>query len=195
MPSIRPIITVPHETLRKKSADVALDKKTLEIAKQLEETLFAKTNPQGVGLSAPQIDRPKRIFVTWLAKDGDRDSQATSEDLMIYINPMIVDIANETTYGPDSDHPILEGCLSIPKIYGPVPRAPWVMLKFITLHKGNFIEKEKKFEGFLARIIQHEFDHLEGKLFTDYSLELDLPIYEFIGKKAIEINKELLQSF
>lgn len=190
---VKPILTVPNKTLRKKSTPLELDKKTSELATHLSETLFAKTNPQGVGLSAPQIGKNRRIFVTWVSQDPEED--ARPEDLVIFINPAITDSSKQATYGPDPERPILEGCLSIPRLYGPVPRVTWVMVRFTTLENGQFIEKEKKFTDFEARVILHEYDHLEGILFTDYSLKNDLPVYEFEGKKSREIDKNLLKAF
>ncbi|MEP7166711.1 MAG: peptide deformylase [Candidatus Woesebacteria bacterium] len=192
--AIKPILTVPHEILRKKSVEVVFDKKIREISKELADTLFAKGNPKGVGLSAPQIGKSKRLFVTWLASDPE--DEPVPEDLQVFINPTYIEHSSEVTFGPDKDDPILEGCLSIPNFYGPVPRFEWVDIAYESVDKdGELISKTGRFAGFSARVIQHEFDHLEGILFTDYSLKYDLPVYEFIGKKMKEINKELVKAF
>lgn len=193
--AVKPILTVPQEILRKISVDVIFDKKTLELSRELADTLFAKNNPKGVGLSAPQIGKNKRMFVTWLAPDPEDDP--TPENLEVFINPVIIGQSKEVTFGPDKDDPILEGCLSIPTLYGPVPRYEWVEVQYQTLegNLGSPISREQCFTGFAARVIQHEFDHLEGILFTDYSLKHDLPVYEFIGKKMKEINKDIVKAF
>ena len=118
------------------------------------------------------------------------------EDLKIFLNPVIVDHSKETTYGADAEDPILEGCLSIPGIYGPVPRWEWVKVRYQTIdHRSQPVEKTERFSDFDARVIQHEYDHLQGILFTDYSLKMDLPVYEFVGKKMKEISKDILQAF
>lgn len=202
---ITPILTVPHEILRKQSTEVTWDKKTQEIANALQDTLFAKENPKGVGLSAPQIGKNKRMYVTWLAQDPE--DEPTHEDMIIFINPVITSRSSELTYGPDPEDPILEGCLSIPTLYGPVPRHEWVEVAFETLQRTANSEqpavnsklsakkREQRFSGFSARVIQHEQDHLDGVLFTDYSLKYDLPIYEFTGKKMKEIDKKIAEGF
>jgi peptide deformylase len=78
--------------------------------------------------------------------------------------------------GTENDTP-LEGCLSIPGIWGPVPRYSWIEIGFETPEKGTLVTKKQRFEAFPARLVQHELDHLDGILFTDYSLKYDLPLY------------------
>lgn len=191
---IKPLVLVPDQSLRIPSKDVTFDKKTFELITALTDTLVAKTDPKGVGLSAPQIGKNQNAFVTWLAKDPEQDP--TMADLKIFLNPVIVDHSKETTYGADAEDPILEGCLSIPGIYGPVPRWEWVKISYQTTdHRSQLIEKTERFSDFDARVIQHEYDHLKGILFTDYSLKMDLPVYEFVGKKMKEISKDILMAF
>lgn len=191
---IKPLVLVPDQSLRIPSKDVTFDKKTFELITALTDTLVAKTDPKGVGLSAPQIGKNQNAFVTWLAKDPEQDP--TMADLKIFLNPVIVDHSKETTYGADAEDPILEGCLSIPGIYGPVPRWEWVKISYQTTdHRSQLIEKTERFSDFDARVIQHEYDHLKGILFTDYSLKMDLPVYEFVGKKMKEISKDILKAF
>lgn len=198
----KPLVLVPDQSLRIPSKDVIVDKKTIELIESLKSTLFAKTDPKGVGLSAPQIGKNSNVFVTWLAKNPDDDP--TEADLHVFINPRIVDHSKETTYGADADDPILEGCLSIPGLYGPVPRWEWVKIEYETVNSSQLpivhsplsIEKRiERFTDFDARVVQHEYDHLLGVLFTDYSLKMDLPVYEFVGKKMKEVNKDILKAF
>lgn len=205
----KPILTVPNEILRATSKDVVFDKKISEFVSDLSSTLFAKDNPKGVGLSAPQIGKNWNVFVTWLAPDPEDDP--TPSDLKVFINPSLTDHSTETTFGPDEDDPVLEGCLSIPTLYGPVPRFEWVEVEYATIQVsgirsqvlGNktdtlYLEPKtlrKRFSGFEARVIQHEYDHLQGMLFTDYSLKYDLPIYEYSGKKMKEIDKKIIEGF
>lgn len=191
--SVRSIVTVPNTTLRQPSLNVQIDKKTLQFALDLQETLVHKDNPKGVGLSAPQLGKNWNMFVTLLSTEGDEDP--TPSDLRLYINPVITSTSKKTTFGPDKDEPILEGCLSIPGIYGPVPRFEWVQLEYWEPDGNELVKKEGKFSGFLARVIQHEHDHLLGRLFTDYSLGYDLPLYRFKGKEAIEIDKQIIEAF
>ncbi len=182
------IITVPHPTLRSVASPVTMvDKKLFEFLKDLEETLLETHNPKGVGLAAPQVDKLKRIFALNLAEDN--------RELRTVINPEIVAHSSETTFGGEPDEPILEGCLSIPGIYGPVPRWSWVELEYQLVEGTELVKKHERFEDYGARVVQHELDHLDGVLFTDYSLKYDLPLYKEKrgGKKMEEIDKSLLQ--
>lgn len=201
---ITTILTVPHETLRKKSSAIQWDKKTAQFSLDLLETLYAKENPRGVGLSAPQIGKNWNIFATWLSPDPQNDP--TRDDAIVFCNPTILDHSSEMTLGDDPEDPILEGCLSIPSLYGPVPRYTWIEVGYQTIDTKKLQTATKKeevsletqsrrFEGFFARVIQHEYDHLIGKLFTDYSLALSLPVYEFHGKKMTPIDHALLRAF
>lgn len=192
---IKPIVTVPETVLRTVSKDVVIDKKVRDFISDLSATLFAKTNPKGVGLSAPQLGKNWNLFVTWLAPDPDEDPSPA--DLRLFINPIITGHSSDTTFGPDVDDPILEGCLSIPNLYGPVPRYSSITVSYQTMGKDpeSIIYVEKTFKDFEARVVQHEYDHLKGKLFTDYSLEYDLPVYEFVGKKMKEIDKNIIKAF
>lgn len=191
---IKPILTVPHQTLRTLSKDVVVDKKIFDFISSLSDTLFAKDNPKGVGLSAPQLGKNWNVFVSWLPKDGEDDP--IREDLKVFINPVITDASKEMTLGPDKEDPILEGCLSIPGFYGPVPRHEWIEVEFLTIPGQRIFDplpSKQRFSGFEARVVQHEHDHLKGILFTDHSLRLDLPVYEFVGKQMKAIDKEILR--
>ena len=190
---IKPILTVPNSILRAKSKDVSWDKKTQDFVQALSKTLLAKTNPRGVGLSAPQISKNWNLFVTLVSKN---DEDASEKDLRVFINPVVIDSSKEMTLGSDGDEPFLEGCLSIPGLYGPVPRHEWVVVEYQTPTENNALVSVKtKFSDFAARVVQHEYDHLQGVLFTDYSQKLDLPVYEFVGKKMKEIDKSILKAY
>lgn len=199
---IKPILTVPNATLRKKSVDIDLqaDPKYLQkLFKDLGDTLEKKKDPKGVGLADPQIGKNLRMFATYLPNslnvpNSGRDVEDEKEEniLKIYINPEITGKSKELTFGPDPEDPLLEGCLSIPGIYGPVPRYSWISLSYFT---PTLERVEEKLYGFYGRVAQHEFDHLEGILFTDYILKLGLPLYEYRNKKMIEIDPEFAKAF
>lgn len=195
------IITIPHPTLREVAAEVkTVDKKLIQFIADLEATLAATVKPKGVGLAAPQVDRLKRIFTLNLGRNEKEDT------LRSLINPVIVKHSPNQTFGPDEEDPYLEGCLSIPGIYGPVPRWQWVEVEFQVIGGGQsearsetrselqLVTHHEVFEDFAARVVQHEMDHLDGILFTDYSLEFDLPLYteNKKNKKMEEIDKSLL---
>lgn len=164
------IITIPHKTLRKTADPVKkVDKKLVKFVKDLQDTLGKTRNPQGVGLAATQVNSLQRIF----ASNVDKQMRA-------YINPAIVNHSKEVVLGPKKKDNYLEGCLSIPFIYGPVPRYEWVELEFYTIDedKKELVKTVEKFEDYYARVIQHELDHLDGALFIDYTLRFDLPLYQ-----------------
>lgn len=176
------IVTIPHPSLRQAAEAVTdpADPQFQQLIKQMEHTLLNTDNPKGVGLAAPQVDHLQRIFLTAL-EENDRTK------VISYINPQIVNHSSEQTLGPDPENPKLEGCLSMPTIYGPVPRWEWVEVEYQSLLDGDVVEKKDRFDGFHARVVQHEIDHLDGVLFTDYSLEYDLPVYREEKKELVKI--------
>jgi len=113
-----------------------------------------------------------------------------------FINPRIIKKSKQITFGPDKEDPILEGCLSIPELYGAVPRNLWIEAEYQFIDNGKLLEAKTKLENFEARVFQHEADHLNGILFTDYSLEYDLPVYREHKKgKYEEVDPSLLELF
>jgi peptide deformylase len=137
----------------------------------MEETLKAQNDPEGVGLAAPQIGKSLALFLMDY-KDMHR----------VIINPEIVTISHNPNHSTKKKRKksseILEGCLSLPHFYGPITRANRVTLKYKNLD-GQEITEE--FKGFLAQIVQHEVDHLQGVLFVDHILEQKAPLYKFSG--------------
>lgn len=159
-----PIISVPHPKLRAKSVAIeALTPDVLVKLKDLGDTMKHAHDPEGVGLSFPQIGYNLRGFVTYLEKK-----------LKFYINPVILDMSDEKTLGGIPDRPTLEGCLSIPWLYGPVWRAKRIKIQAMD-ERGEIFTKI--LTSFPARLALHEIDHLDGILFTDYTLKDDQPLY------------------
>ena len=168
------IVSVPHPALRKIAQPITkLDGQMITMIAELEDTLRNKRNPRGVGLSAPQVDQSWTVF-TMFELDGEDESQ----NIITVINPQIVGHSQQKTFGPNLDKPILEGCLSIPNLYGPVPRFEWIELEYQVIANQQLVAKKARFSAFAARVVQHEYDHLQGVLFTDYIKELGLPLYE-----------------
>ncbi len=189
------IITVPHPTLRQVALPIAeVDKKVLQLLEELEVTLASQRRPRGVGLAAPQIDISKRFFATLLPVTNEEDAPTQSR---IFINPEITDHSEELVLGTDPEDPVLEGCLSIPGLYGPVPRWGEIQVRYYEVVNGELLEKRSTFSDFPARVFQHEIDHLDGILFTDYSLKYDLPIYKEnkVNHKMEEIDPRLVEIF
>ena len=151
---ILPIYTYGQPVLRKEAEDIAPDYPEL---KELVQNMF-ETNERadGVGLAAPQIGLPIRVVIVDLRPLGD-DMPEYADFKRAYINGYIVEEDGETIL-------MDEGCLSLPGIHEKVPRAEKVRIQYVD---EDFVEHDEWVDGFLARVIQHEFDHLDGKVFTD----------------------------
>lgn len=188
------IITIPHQTLRQKAKVITkIDKQVLKFVKDLEQTLKKSSNPKGAGLAAPQVNKLWRVFATQVSRS---DKSRSAANLRVFLNPVISDHSTEQTLGPDPKDPTLEGCLSLPNLWGPIPRWEWVRLDYQIIENSDLIDQSERFSEFFARVIQHELDHLDGVLFTDYSLEHNLPVYQEINNKFVEIeDRTLLKVF
>jgi len=140
------IITLGNELLRQKAEKIEkFDEEIIEIAKKMLEIL---KNNKGIGVAGPQIGLMKRIFVTHIEGDNER----------IYINPSILETSHVTTKYE-------EGCLSVPGVYANVNRSESIKIQAWN-EKGRPFTLEAN--GLLARVILHEYDHLEGVLFLDH---------------------------
>lgn len=162
------IVTAPEEVLGKKARkiDFKKDKKALpKLLKDMEKALLSASDPKGVGLAAPQIGKSLAIF---MAKPTERSP------ISVFINPEILE-AKELEKKKNKRLKKLEGCLSLPNIWGEVLRSPSVKLKWLD---ENGKENNKKFKGFMATIIQHECDHLNGVLFPKHVLEQKGKLYK-----------------
>lgn len=151
---ILPIYTYGQPVLRKETQEIDANYPQLkELIDNMFETL---TKSEGVGLAAPQIGLDIRLAII--------DLDVLSEDFpeykdfrKAYINPHIIDEGDETVS-------MEEGCLSIPGIHEPVRRPVKIRVKYLD---EDFDEHDEWVEGYLARVMQHEFDHLDGRVFTD----------------------------
>lgn len=183
------IITVPHPVLRQTAKQIEkVDKKLLQFLDELQSSLANKQDPPGVGLAAPQVGKSWRIFATQLVDDPLKRNY---QPLEVFINPVITAHSQDRVLGKNKDNVDLEGCLSVPNLYGPVPRWSWLDLSYQVLENGQLVNKKRHFEDFNARIIQHEYDHLDGILFTDYILQYNLPLYRGAGREKLSEIKDL----
>ncbi len=165
---IQKIVTVKDPILRIQSKEVKnLDKKIFNLLKDLKETLDIQKDPIGVGLAAPQIGKNLRIFAV-----------KPNEKIKIIINPQVVSVSKEAKELKDEHSKLMEGCLSLPNLYGPLKRPDSIKVNYLD-EKGNKVTS--LFDGFEAQIIQHEIDHLNGILFTDRLLEQKKPLYELVN--------------
>ncbi len=149
--SIREILTYPDERLREVAKPIA-DPTSPEVQKLIEDMADTMYDAPGVGLAATQVGVSLRVFVTdtsWREEGGARE-------LKVWINPEFTKMEGEATYE--------EGCLSVPEIFEEVTRAAQVRLRW---QDETGAVHEEDFEGFQAVALQHEFDHLDGKLFID----------------------------
>lgn len=167
------IITIPNPLLRKKSKPVAkITPAVLKLAKEMTELI--KKGPEGkrigVGLSAVQIGQPIRLFVAY---DKNNDKELT------FINPKISWKSKRLTDGVPGSKNQYEGCLSVPDFIGLVKRHWSIKLSYLTTNDQRLTTR---FSGFIATVIQHEMDHLDGILFPQRLAEQ--------GGKLLEIEKE-----
>ncbi|HET7361786.1 MAG TPA: peptide deformylase [Salinimicrobium sp.] len=158
---ILPIIAYGDPILRKKAKDIPADYPNLkELIQNMKDTMYGA---YGVGLAAPQIGLPIRLFVIDASpfaedKDLDEDERKQLKQLKkVFINPKIVmEEGDEWAFN--------EGCLSIPDIREDVFRKPEIKIEYFD---EDFEKHVENFSGLSARVVQHEFDHIEGILFTD----------------------------
>lgn len=151
---ILPVTAYGHPILRKVSEEIDKDYPDLDqFISDMFETMYAS---DGIGLAAPQVNRSIRLFIV----DGSPFADKMPEMIdfkRVFINPYILE---EEGKNVSMD----EGCLSIPNIREDVTRQSDVVIEY---YDENWELKEERYTGFKARIIQHEYDHLEGILFTD----------------------------
>jgi len=148
---ILPVYLYGNPVLRKKG--IFIKERTKEIEELIENMFSTLNQAEGVGLAAHQVGRPYKLFIV----DYLTSSLESGGLQEVFINPII------TEYSKDMEY-FEEGCLSLPGILEEVKRPIKVKIKYLD---ANFTEQEKEFNGFLARVIQHEFDHTDGVFFTD----------------------------
>ncbi len=145
--AILTILQYPDPRLHNTAVPVTqIDDPIRRLIRDMRETMYAAP---GVGLAATQVDVHKQIIVI--------DISPTHDQLRVFINPQI--LASRGTADLE------EGCLSVPGVYDKVERAQWIRLRFMN-EQGQWCELEA--DGLLAVCIQHEMDHLKGKVFVDY---------------------------
>ena len=176
---ILPIIAYGHPVLKRKSEVINKDyPKLKELIENMFETMY---NASGVGIAAPQIGLSIRLFIVDtnpFAEDdslSDNDRNQLKSFKKIFINPVIIDEKGD-------EWSFEEGCLSIPNIREGVLRQKQITIQY---HDENFNKHTDSFDGLLARVIQHEYDHIEGVLFTD---KLSSFKKQLLKKKLLKIS-------
>lgn len=148
------IVKYPHPSLRATNDEITLEElESGEISKIAKEMFLVMYAADGIGLASPQVGVNKRLMV--YNDTGDKKKWLMET---VMVNPKIVE------YSKASDI-MGEGCLSFPSMDGDVQRSKWIKVEAMNL-KGKKIKK--KFQGFEARLFQHEYDHLDGKLYIDH---------------------------
>jgi peptide deformylase len=169
--SVLPIVTYNAPVLRAKAK--ALDENSGELQTLIDDMFETMYNSNGVGLAAPQIGMSLQLFVM--------DANAVTEDLegeedlgpMVFINPEIIELKGEKVR-------MEEGCLSIPDVRDEIVRFDVTVVKY---RDREFNEQTIKANGWVSRVIQHEFDHLSGKLFIDYLSAFRKRLHKSLLKK------------
>jgi peptide deformylase len=174
-----PIQTYGKEVLRQKAANIAaIDDDIRLLIANMFETMYAA---EGIGLAAPQVDRSLRLFII------DLSPMAPEEGQRVFINPEIL------TFGDTLDE-YEEGCLSIPTVREIVTRPTTIQVRYQN-PDGQTLQEE--ISDFPARVFQHEYDHLEGVLFTDRLSSLKRSLLKKTLKKIArgEIEVETSENF
>ena len=158
---ILPVVAYGDPILKKKAKDISQDYPKLnELVENMFETMY---NAYGVGLAAPQIGLPIRLFVidpTPFLEDEDlsaKDKEQLKDLKKVFINPKILEEKGD-------EWAFNEGCLSIPDVREDVFRKPEITIEY---YDQDFNKHTETYDGLAARVIQHEYDHIEGILFTD----------------------------
>lgn len=146
--TIRPVILYPNPVLRKEAEFITrITKDIRQLARDMLDTMY---DARGIGLAAPQVGVSKQMFTMDCGQEGGY--------ARIFINPVIIDSSEETEESQ-------EGCLSFPQQYADVERPFYCTTKYRNL-EGKLVNES--FEGLEARCVQHEIDHLKGRLFIDH---------------------------
>ncbi len=190
---ILPILSYGNSVLKKKALPISVKTKNLKcLINDMWDTMY---EAQGVGLAAPQIGQSIRLFIVDTYPFSDNEGLSINERKflksfkMVFINPEIIEENGKECF-------FNEGCLSIPGIREDVKRKESIIIKFQDLN-GKF--KKKSFSGIAARVIQHEYDHIEGILFTDKLSPLKRKIIKrkldeiSIGKIEVDYNMKFIK--
>ncbi len=169
--ALRQIVHLPEPILRKKAKPVTKFDKDLQSL--IDDMIETMREAPGVGLAAPQVNIPLQLAVIEYAEGDDEDEETEDvppkpKKLYVVINPEITKTSDEKVMG-------VEGCLSIPGLVGEVERHETIHVKALNRHGQPL---KIKVDGWMARIFQHEIDHLHGVLFTDRATQVWKPTEE-----------------
>lgn len=177
---ILPILAYGNPVLKKKAKNISND--FIKLNEFIENMWETMNNANGVGLAAPQVGLSFRVFIVDTLPFADSESmnkdefELVSSFKKVFINPVII---NETGNKWDFN----EGCLSIPEVRADVKRPETILIKYFD---EDFNQHQQSFNGIIARVVQHEYDHIEGILFTDKISPLKRKL---LKSKLIDISK------
>jgi len=170
---ILPIVAYGSPVLKEKAEEIKPDYPDLQtLIDNMFETMYSA---HGVGLAAPQIGKSIRLFIVDVTPFAEDEAQLDGVK-KVFINPEII-------FEEGTEWKFNEGCLSIPTIREDISRKPNISIRYQDEH---FVEHQEEISGLLARVIQHEYDHIEGILFTDRISQLRKTL---IRAKLINISK------
>lgn len=179
---ILPIVAYGDPVLKREGDEI--DENYPNLKELIENMYETMENAQGVGLAAPQIGLSIRLFIVDTSPFVDEDE--TDKEVLklkdfrkVFINPIIIEEEGEKWN-------FNEGCLSIPGIREDVARQPSITIEY---YDENFELKEEQYDGLIARVIQHEYDHVDGVLFTD---RLNPIRKQFLKKRLDNISKGIV---
>ena len=163
--TIRTIVTLPDPVLRRKARAVTTFEKNLQTV--IDDMIETMRDAPGVGLAAPQVGISDRLIVVeyFENEEAEEAEDEAKKKVWVMLNPEIVKASDEKVMG-------VEGCLSIPNLVGEVERYEAIQIKGLN-RRGQ--PMRVKAQGWLARIFQHEIDHLNGVVFTDLATRVWLP--------------------
>ncbi|MEE4255732.1 MAG: peptide deformylase [Bacteroidales bacterium] len=151
---ILPIVAYGHPTLKKVAEEIDQDYPGLDqLIEDMFETMYASA---GVGLAAPQVNKSIRLFIVDASAYGDEYPEA-KDFKKVFINPIILEESGE-------EWSFNEGCLSVPTVREDIIRKPKILIEY---NDRDFNLIEETYEGVMARIMQHEYDHIEGTIFVE----------------------------
>ena len=175
--AILEIIDVPHPTLKMRAKEVAANEINDDLRRFIEDMLETMKEAPGVGLAAPQVNVSKRILV------ADPSSEDVAYGPMALINPEIIEMSGENCFE--------EGCLSVPEFRAEIKRSKRVKLRYLDIWgKEQIIEDD----GFLAIVLQHEIDHLNGITMLDHVSPMKRMMYLKKIKKIQKKEKQAVPS-
>jgi len=155
MPILRQIAQLGQSVLRRETLPID-DPSDSSVQALIEDMLVTVAEVSGVGIAAPQVFEPLKLFIV-ASRPNPRYPQAPAMEPTAMLNPELLWRSEETEKG-------WEGCLSVPGIRGQVPRSMKIGVRYLT---RDGAAREEELSGFLARIFQHEFDHISGMVFLD----------------------------